>query len=202
MPIRADFALCASLIKPHAKILDVGCDTGDLLTYLRSEKNCDTRGIEKSSHGVKMSVKAGHSVIQGDANIDLQHYPTDSFDVAILSKTIQAMQAPRETIKEITRIGKKAIVGFSNFGHYSVLWDLLYNKRMPTTKALPLKWYSTPNIHFCTIRDFVDLCESLNLKVEQRYILNANGKIINTCPRSYRAGLFGVEAVFLISQKK
>ena len=121
--------------------------------------------------------------------------------MAILSKTIQATTAPDEVLKQITRIGKKAIVGFSNFGHYSVVWDLLARKRMPLTKTLPLTWYGTPNIHFCTIKDFVDLCDTLNLKVEGYTILNKNGKVINADPRSYRAGLLGAEAVFLISDK-
>ena len=201
MSIRADFSYISSFIQQNAKVLDVGCDTGELLTHLRTEKKCDTRGIEKSMSGVRESVKAGHSVMQGDADIDLQFYPDKSFDIAVLSKTIQATKKPDEVLKQITRIGKKAIVGFSNFGHYKVLWDLFAHKRMPVTKTLPLTWYGTPNIHFCTIRDFVDLCNSLNLQVEAYYILNQNGRVINTHPRSYRAGLLGAEAVFLISDK-
>ncbi len=199
--MRADFDIISSLVNNEAKVLDVGCDTGELLSHLKYEKKCDTRGIEKSMIGVRESVKAGHSVMQGDADTDLQFYPDKSFDVVILSKTIQATQAPDEVLKQITRIGKKAIIGFPNFGHYNVLRNLAFRRRMPVTEALPLTWYGTPNIHFCTIRDLVELCEKLNLQIEDYVILNKNGKVLNAAPLSYRASWFGADAILTISEK-
>lgn len=197
--IRKDFDLIASFVGEKNRILDVGCDDGALLTYLREKLFVETHGIELSMPGVRKCIEKGHSVIQGDANSDLKFYPDNSFDIVILSKTLQAMQQPDSTLRHIIRIGKKAIVGLSNFGHISVLWNLFAHKRMPVTPALPVSWFETPNIHFCTIRDFVDLCDLLDIEVESHRIITGKGRMLNSQPRSRVAALLGAEAIFLLS---
>ncbi|MGB1361110.1 MAG: methionine biosynthesis protein MetW [Alphaproteobacteria bacterium] len=199
--LRIDQKIIVSLVDDNDKIIDIGCDNGELLNHICAEKNVTTRGIEISMAGVNECVRNGHSVVHGDANTDLIHYPTKSFDKVILSKTLQAMNEPHETLKQITRMGKKAIVGFSNFGHYKVISDLVFNSRMPVTKSLPISWYETPNIHFCTIKDFINLCEELGLKIEKTIILKPNGSEIKSNPKGYYANLFGSDAIFVISDK-
>ena len=199
--IRIDQKIITSLIDNEDKIIDIGCNDGTLLSYIRDHKDVSIRGIEISMDGVNKCIASGHSVVQGDANKDLINYPSKSFDKVILSKTLQAMDKPHEILKEVTRIGKKAIVGFSNFGHYKVFSDLIFNSRMPVTKSLPISWYETPNIHFCTIKDFVTLCEELGLTIEQQIILKPNGNQIKANPKGFRANLFGSDAIFVISEK-
>ena len=201
MELRIDQKIITNLIDTGDKIIDIGCDDGALLDYIREYKDVSIRGIEISMDGVNKCIASGHSVVQGDANTDLENYPSKAFDKVILSKTLQAMNKPHETLREVTRIGKKAIVGFSNFGHYKVFSDLIFNSRMPLTKSLPISWYETPNIHFCTIKDFVDLCNELDLKIEKHIILKPNGKQISADPTGFRANLFGSDAIFVISEK-
>ena len=147
------------MIPPGARVLDVGCGDGALLEYLVHELGADGRGIELSQAGVNACVARGLSVIQGDADTDLKDYPSDAFDVAVLSQTLQATRAPRKVLGELVRIGRRAIVSFPNFGHWRVRWRLFYGGRMPNTPSLPDEWYATPNIHLCTILDFEDLAD-------------------------------------------
>lgn len=194
------YEVISRFIIPNSHILDVGCGDGSLLSFLKTHRNVSSRGIELSPKLVNCCINAGHCVLHGDANTDLYQYPTKSFDTVVLSHTLQAMQRADKTLLDITRIGKKAVVGFPNFGHYQVIWDLFYNRRMPTTKRLPLAWYKTPNIHFCTIRDFANLCKELGLTIENYVIINTKGKEISASPTSYRANLLGALAVFVVSK--
>lgn len=173
--IRVDLLLIADMIPEGARVLDVGCGDGDLLAYLRQEKRVDGRGIELSPTGVNESVAKGLSVIQGNAEEEISHFPDNSFDYVILSQTLQAMNRPDKILKELLRVGKRAIVSFPNFGNWRVRLHLLLYGKMPVTKSLDYPWYSTPNIHFCTIRDFVDLCQQLDIKVEKGMAVNSNG---------------------------
>ena len=138
-------------------MLDVGCGDGELLRLLVEERDVDGRGIELSQQGVNDCVAKGLSVIQGDADADLDDYPTDAFDYVILSQTLQATRQPRVVLEHLLRIGRRAIVSVPNFGHWSVRVQLAFLGRMPVTKGLPHSWYDTPNIHFCTIADFIAL---------------------------------------------
>lgn len=191
--------IIADLIPHNAHILDVGCGDGTLLSYLKSTRHVSCRGLEQDPHMVSTCIAKGHCVLHGNANTDLYQYPTKSFDTVILSHTLQAMERPDISLLDIARIGKKAIISFPNFGHWAVMWDLFYNRRMPTTKRLPLAWYKTPNIHFCTIQDFVHVCDDLGLHIEHHIIVRNNGTILRCSPTSYRASLFGASAVFVIS---
>lgn len=173
--IRVDLLLIADMIPEKSRVLDVGCGDGALLDYLRREKGVDARGIELSPEGVKESVAKGLSVIQGNAEDEISHFPDNSFDYVILSQTLQAMGRPDKILQELLRVGKRAIVSFPNFGNWRVRLHLMIFGRMPVTKSLDYPWYSTPNIHFCTIRDFVDLCRELDIKIEKGMAVDGAG---------------------------
>src|SRR5829696_5758319 len=152
--LRRDLRLIADMIEPGTRVLDIGCGDGALLAYLAREKSVDARGIELSQSGVNACVRHGLSVIQGDADSDLDAFPNDAFDVVVLSRTLQATRQPRHVLEALLRIGKRAIVSFPNFGFWRVRLSLMFRGRMPVTELLNSPWYDTPNIHLCTIRDF------------------------------------------------
>src|ERR687883_2165130 len=150
---RADHLLIAEMVERGSRVLDVGCGDGDLLQLLES-RGIDGRGVELSREGVNRCVAKGLAVVQGDADTDLVNYPDDAFDYVILSQTLQATRQPRVVLENMLRIGRRAIVSFPNFGHWRIRLQILLLGRMPQTDNLPYSWYDTPNIHFCTIKDF------------------------------------------------
>lgn len=195
---RIDFAVIAGLVEKSAKVLDVGCGDGELMELLQNTREVDGRGVELSQAGVNECVSRGLSVIQGDADSDLVYYPDKGFDYVILSQTLQATRNPREVLEHLLRIGKYAIISIPNFGHWRVRLSLLIRGRMPVTKDLPYTWYDTPNIHFCTIDDFMTLCDDVGAKIEDAAVLNRNGERLGVnLPRSFW-NFFGQQAVFLL----
>lgn len=173
--IRADLKLIAQMIEPGSRVLDVGCGDGALLDLLTHDKDAVGRGIELSQAGVNACVAQGLSAVQGDADTDLKDYPSNAFDYVVLSQTLQATRQPKLVLKNMVRIGRRAIVSFPNFGHWQVRLGLLVQGRMPTSRALPDLWYETPNIHLCTIQDFRALCEELEIAIERSMALNEAG---------------------------
>jgi len=163
---RQDFQEILRLVRPGARVLDVGCGEGALLDLLRRHKGVDGRGIEIGSAGVAACLARGLAVMQGDADRDLEEFPAEAFDYAILSQTLQAVRQPRKVLSDLLRLAERAIVSFPNFGHWRVRMSLLTRGRMPDTPALPEPWWATPNIHLCTLRDFTELCADLNLRIE------------------------------------
>ncbi|MEO6338549.1 MAG: methionine biosynthesis protein MetW [Caulobacteraceae bacterium] len=163
---RQDFREILRLVRPGARVLDVGCGNGDLLELLQREKDVDGRGIEISASGVAACLAKGLSVMQGDADRDLADFPARAFDYAILSQTLQAVREPKKVLSDLLRLADRAIVSFPNFGHWRVRLKLITTGRMPSTEALPEPWWSTPNIHLCTMRDFTTLCADLDLRIE------------------------------------
>jgi methionine biosynthesis protein MetW len=163
--MRAEFSLIASMVASGSKVLDVGCGDGSLLDYLRQHCAVDGRGIELDQMNVQHCLERGLAVVQGNADFDLYHYPDQSFDVVISVQMIQATQHPKQVLQELKRIGKKVIVMIPNFGYWRNRWYFMLHGAMPVTKTLPYQWYDTPNIHFCTIKDFNHLCRSLALNV-------------------------------------
>ena len=195
--IRADLQLIADMIEPGARVLDIGCGDGALLEHLVFVKQVTGRGIELSQEGVNACVSQGLSVIQGDADTDLTDYPAGAFDYAILSQTLQATHDPRHVLEQLVRIGRRAIVSFPNFGHWQSRLYLLCRGRMPVTEVLPASWHETANIHFCTIRDFSNLCQEVGVTVERALSLDARGRAAPL--QSLRlANLLGQSALFLL----
>lgn len=165
-PIREDFKEILRLVRPGSRVLDVGCGEGVLLELLVKENQADGRGLEISPEGVSACLARGLAVVQGDADRDLDYFPVKAFDYAILSQTLQAVQRPRHVLGELMRIADKAIVSLPNFGHWRVRLDLLLHGRMPVTGVLPEPWWSTPNIHLCTVRDFTNMCADMGLSID------------------------------------
>jgi methionine biosynthesis protein MetW len=199
---RVDLLLIASMVEPHTRVLDVGSGDGALLALLEERKQVDGRGIELRQEGVNRCVAKGLSVIQGDADKDLADYPDDAFDYAVLSQTLQATHKPREVLEQLLRIGTRVIVSLPNFAHWKFRTQLLLKGRMPVTRNLPYKWYNTPNIHFCTIKDFRSLCNEVGACIEMSYSLNSHGYKLPYAVPWFMQNLIGEQAVFLLKREK
>ncbi|MGE0769055.1 MAG: methionine biosynthesis protein MetW [Hyphomicrobiaceae bacterium] len=197
---RVDHLLIADLVAKGARVLDVGCGDGALLQLLEERKQVDGRGIEVTREKVNACVARGLSVIQGDADRDLDKYPDKAFDYAILSLTIQATRHPKPVLENLLRIGRHAIISFPNFGHWWIRAQLLTTGRMPTTVNLPEAWYDSPDAHLCTIRDFVDLCRLVDARVEHKVAFNASGRQLGTWLPLTVHNLIGEKAVFLLTR--
>lgn len=196
--LRSDLQAIADLVTPGSSLLDVGCGEGELLAWLRDNKQVAGRGIELSQHGVHRAIAKGLSVIQGNADTDLCHYPDGAYDYVILSQTLQTLQQPKEVLAQLVRIARHAIVSVPNFGHWKNRCFLLFRGRMPVTKSLSYEWYDTPNIHFCTITDFVVLCEQLGLTVERRLYVSEQGLPNYFHNKGPFANVFGEQGIFMI----
>ena len=197
---RLDFEIIKNVIKNNSRILDVGCENGELLKFLDKGKKVDGRGLEISQKNVNICVKHGLSVVQGDADKDLISYPSKSFDFVILSQTLQATHSPEKVLNELVRISKYAIVSFPNFGSWLVRLKLLINGVMPDSVAIPLTWYTTPNIHLCTLKDFKKLCNKNSIKIEQNFYLNKNGKKITNPIKKLFNNFFSTSGLFVIKK--
>lgn len=196
--LRSDLNVIADLIESGSRVLDIGCGQGELLAYLLEEKQADGRGIELNAHNVSHCVSHGLSVIQGDADTDLSHYPDQAYDYAVLSKALQVMQHPKEVLEHLVRIASHAVVSIPNFAYWKNRLYLGLRGRMPVTHTLSYEWYETPNIHFCTIRDFIVLCEELGFTIEQRISVTADGQAASFGGKGPLVNLLSEQAVFLI----
>ena len=163
--MKNEFQVIAELIEKKKKVLDVGCGDGILMEFLKNNKNINIRGLEISKSKVQECIAKGLTVIEGNAEKDLTQFPDSSFDFVILSQTLQAFLDPETVIKELLRIGKKAIVTIPNFGFWKIRLHLLFRGTMPITRILPEKWYDTPNLHMCSIKDFFNFCEDRNINL-------------------------------------
>jgi methionine biosynthesis protein MetW len=195
---RIDLLRVMEMVAPGSRVLDVGCGDGELLRLLAEERNVDGRGIELSQQGVNDCVAKGLSVVQGDADADLADYPNDAFDYAILSQTLQATRQPRVVLDNLLRIGRRAIVSVPNFGHWSVRLQLVLRGRMPVTEQLNYSWYDSPNIHFCTIADFVELAGEIGAVIDNSVALDQSGAPLSPLWPKWTWNLIGEQAIFLL----
>ena len=198
--MKPEYKIISDLIEKDAKVLDVGCDDGTLMEFLKTNKNANIRGIEISKEKVQTCIAKGLTVIEGNAEFDLKQFPNDSFDYVVLGQTLQAFINPEIVIKELLRVGNRAIVTIPNFGHWKVRLNLLFKGTMPITNSLPHDWYNTPNIHMCTIKDFVRFSKIINFKIFKSLALtNKNISIINDS-NLFRKNLFSELGIFLIER--
>jgi len=197
--MKSEYKIIADIITENTRVLDVGCNDGSLMEFLKKNKNIDIRGIEISKEKVQTCISKGLTVIEGDAEFDLKQFPDKSFDYVVLGQTLQAFINPEIVIKELLRVGNKAIVTIPNFGHWKVRLNLLVQGTMPVTKTLPNEWYNTPNIHMCTIKDFFKFSEIMNFKIFKSFaLMSKNISTINSSNLSFKnlfceLGIFSIE---------
>ena len=199
--MKPEYKIITNIIEKNSRVLDVGCDDGTLMEFLKINKNVDIRGIEISKEKVQTCISKGLTVIEGDAEFDLKQFPDKSFDFVVLGQTLQAFINPEIVIKELLRIGNKAIVTIPNFGHWKVRLNLLTRGTMPVTKTLPNNWYNTPNIHMCTIKDFFKFSKLMNFKIFKSFaLMNKSVSTISNSNLPFK-NLFCELGIFLIEKK-
>ena len=189
---RSDYAIIGEIVEPGTRVLDLGCGEGELLEWLARQKGVDARGVEISNAKVRSAITRGVSVFQSDIEQALADYPDQAFDYVILSQTLQETRHPRTVLREMLRVGRRAIVAFPNFGHWKVRLSMLFSGRAPRTKLFPYEWFESPNIHFLTVHDFEALAALESLVVERRYFLAGHRKV------DWQPNLTAEVAVFLV----
>ena len=196
--MKNEFKIIAEIINNNKRVLDIGCGDGTLMEYLKKNQQNDVRGLEPDKNLVQKCIAKGLSVIEGDAEKELTQFPEKSFDYVILTQTLQAFLNPEEVLNQLLRIGKQTIVSIPNFGHWKIRLHLLFKGTMPVTNNIPYDWYNTPNLHMCTIQDFVNFCNKKNIKIDQSMCLT-NEKIskITITNIGYK-NIFSQLGVFLI----
>ena len=197
---KKDFKIIADLIPKGSSVIDVGCSDGSLLQYLKDKNNINGRGMEIDQDKVQQCLSKGISVIEGDADTDLFDYPDNLFDFSILTYALQATKSPKTVLTQLVRISKKSIISFPNFSHWSIPLSLLINRKMPISNKLSYSWHETPNLHFCTINDFIDLCDEIGINIEIKANLK-NYKLSNYTRKNLFDSYFSEAGLFLISKK-
>ena len=195
---RLDYALIEALVPHGSRVLDLGCGDGQLLAELAANKGCEGRGIEINDQAVLACIQRGVAVYHGDMLEGMRYYRDDSFDVVILSQTLQQASDPVRVIVEMLRVGDTAIISFPNFGYWEVRLQLLLRGRMPKNDLLPYEWYDTPNVHLCTVTDFRELCEAQGLRRMREIFLVPPSRQIGALGANWRAGL----AIFQIARQQ
>tara|TARA_Y100000996_G_scaffold348454_1_gene287030 strand:+ start:262 stop:858 length:597 start_codon:yes stop_codon:yes gene_type:complete len=198
--MKPEYKIISEMIEKNSTVLDVGCDDGTLMEFLKKNKNVNIRGIEISKDKVQICISKGLTVIEGNAELDLKQFPNNSFDYVVLGQTLQAFINPEIVINELLRVGKKAIVTIPNFGHWKVRLNLLVKGTMPITNSLPNEWYNTPNIHMCTIKDFVKFSKTMNFKIFKSLALNHKNVSDIKISNLFFKNLFGELGIFLIEK--
>jgi len=198
--MKKEFRIIADLVEKNSRVLDVGCGDGELTSFILNEISKDIRGIEISKTNVQKCISKGLTVIEGDAEKDLFQFPNSSFDIVILSQTLQAFLNPEKVLDELLRVGKKAIVTIPNFGNWRVRFNLLLKGTMPITETLPHKWYNTPNLHMCTIKDFSNFCDNKQINFIKSLALNKE-RVLNISKSNLEIrNFFSDLGVFLIEK--
>ena len=196
--MKQEFKIISQIIQNNKRVLDIGCGDGTLMKHLKLNQQNDVRGLEPKKDLVQKCISKGLSVIEGDAEKELIQFPEKSFDYVVLSQTLQAFLSPEEVLRQLLRIGKQTIVSIPNFGYWKVRIHLLFKGTMPITKNLPNEWYNTPNLHMCTIKDFVNFCEEKNIEIKKSLCLT-NEKISEITNKNRKLkNIFSQLGIFLI----
>ncbi len=196
--MKKEFKVIAKIIQNNKRVLDIGCGDGTLMEYLKIKQKNDVRGLEPKKNLVQKCISRGLSVIEGDAEKELSQFPNKSFDYVVLSQTLQAFLYPESVLNQLRRIGKQTIVSIPNFGYWKVRLHLLFKGTMPVTKNLPDEWYDTPNLHMCTILDFVNFCNKKNITINKSMCLT-NEKISEITKKNMKhKNIFSQLGIFLI----
>ncbi|MDX1497792.1 MAG: methionine biosynthesis protein MetW [Salinisphaeraceae bacterium] len=196
--LRADFAMISEWIDPSARVLDLGCGDGALLHHLQTTRQVHGYGLEIDPSGIVSCIEHGVNVIQADLNDGLDQFEDNSFDYVLMTEALQILQRPDLLLQDMLRIGRRGIVTFPNFGHWRCRLSLLLGGRMPLSTALPNQWYNTPNIHLCTVRDFENLCEDLNIRISRCSVVDHRHR--PTLGARLWPNLFGQIAVYELSK--
>ncbi|MDX9873845.1 MAG: methionine biosynthesis protein MetW [Spongiibacteraceae bacterium] len=196
--MRYDLTRLQEWIKPGSRVLDLGCGDGALLEALARSRQVQGLGVEMDPDHINACLARGISVVEQDINAGLGNFETKSFDTVVMTLAIQALERPHDALDEMLRIGDEAIVTFPNFGHWRCRWQLGLLGRMPVSRYLPYQWYDTPNIHFCTVRDFETLCREKGLRILNRAFVGAHREVSAIAQRW--PNLFGVTAIYHIAR--
>jgi len=197
--MKNEFKIIANLLPPQSRVLDVGCGDGTLIDVLIKDKLIDARGMELGEENVKECISKGLSVIEGNAETELNQFPDKAFDFVILSQTLQAFYQPENVLEQLLRIGKRVIISIPNFGYWQIRAKLLFFGKMPITNSLPYSWYNTPNLHMCSIKDFYQFCERKKINIEK--VIGIKGEKISSIYRMNleMKNLLSEVGIFLIS---
>ena len=198
LKMKKEFKVIADLLPSNTRVLDIGCGDGSLMDLLQKKKNIEVRGLELDQNNVQQCIHKGLPVIQGNAETELHQFPNQSFDYVVLSQTLQAFFNPEKVLKELLRIGKSVVISIPNFGYWKVRTKLLFFGKMPVTKTLPNTWYNTPNLHMCTIQDFVNFCNKKEIIINQSMCLTSEKISEITKGNLKYKNIFSELGVFLI----
>jgi len=198
LKMKKEFKVITDLLPNNTRVLDVGCGDGSLMNLLVQEKNIEVRGLELEKQNVQECIYKGLPVIQGNAETELHQFPDQSFDYVVLSQTLQAFYNPDKVLKELLRIGNSVIISIPNFGYWKVRSSLLFFGKMPMTNTLPYKWYNTPNLHMCTIKDFFSYCDSQNLNIKKVIGINEDRTSLITKSNLEFKNFFSKVGIFLV----